>query len=87
MAKKPSKPATNKPGERPTHHENPIEHFAEEVEERFLEGAELATSTTSPETNALLAVEGAIVGPRVPKDKAEKKRSDAKPKKVRRKKR
>jgi hypothetical protein len=58
--------------------QNPIKHFAEEVEEHLIEGAELATSTTSPETNALLAVEGAIVGPRVPKDKAEKKPSNAK---------
>lgn len=63
--------------------ENPIKHLAEEVEEHLIEGAELATSTTSPETNAVLAIEGTIVGPRVPKAKAEKKPSNAKPKKVR----
>jgi hypothetical protein len=87
MAQKPKKPAASKAKVKPQHHENALERFGEEVEERFFEGAELATSTTSPETNALLAVEGAILGPRTPKDKAAKKRSDGKPKNVRSKKR
>lgn len=83
MAAKQKKPARNKEKPAATGHENPIKHFAEEVEEHLIEGAELATSTTSPETNAVLAIEGTIVGPRVPKAKSEKKPSNAKPKKVR----
>ena len=85
MAQKPKKSAANK-ANKPQHHENALQRFGEEVEERFFEGAELATSTTSAETNAVLAVEGAILGPRTPKPKADK-RSNAKPKKVRSKKR
>ena len=83
MAPKQKKTGTNKPKAAAPKRENPIKHFAEEVEEHLIEGAELATSTTSPETNAVLAIEGAIVGPRVPKANAEKKLGNAKPKKVR----
>jgi hypothetical protein len=43
--------------------ENPIKRVAEEVESHLLEGAELATSTTSAETNVALAALGAIEGP------------------------
>jgi hypothetical protein len=86
MAQKPKKSPAKKAKVKPPHHENALERFGEEIEERFFEGAELATSTTSPETNVLLAVERAIVGPRTPKPKAEK-RSDGKPEKVRPKKR
>jgi hypothetical protein len=68
-------------------HENPIQRVAEEVEERFFEGAELATATTSPETNVLLAAEAAIVGNRQPKSKGEAQGSDARSKRARSKKR
>lgn len=87
MAQKPKKPAASKTKIKPQHHENAIRRFGEEVEEHLIEGAEMATSTTSSETNVVLAALGAIEGPRVPKEKAEKKRSDGKPKKVRSKKR
>jgi hypothetical protein len=53
------------------HHENVIQRLAEEVEARFLEGAEMATETTSAETNLALAALGAIEGPREPKPKSE----------------
>jgi hypothetical protein len=43
--------------------ENIIERVAEELESRFFEGAELATETTSAETNIALAALGAIEGP------------------------
>lgn len=57
--KKPPKRASRTPGK----HENIIERVAQELESRFLEGAELATETTSAETNVALAVLGAIEGP------------------------
>jgi hypothetical protein len=63
---KPEEPAKSK-------HENPIKHFAEEVESHLIEGAELATSTTSAETNVAMAALGAIEGPGEPKPKTEKK--------------
>ena len=44
--------------------ENLIERVAEELEARFFEGAELATETSSAETNIALAALGAIEGPR-----------------------
>lgn len=68
---------------KPQHKENPIHHFAEEVEEHLIEGAELATSTTSAETNVVLAALGAIEGPRVPKDKTEKKKDGGKRRNIR----
>jgi hypothetical protein len=43
--------------------ENVIEHLAQEIESRFFEGAEMATETTSAETNVVLAALGAIEGP------------------------
>jgi hypothetical protein len=54
-------------------HENPVKRFAEQVESHLMEGAELATSTTSAETNVAMAALGAIEGPGEPKPKAEKK--------------
>jgi hypothetical protein len=69
MAKKPAarKPApkTTKTTSRakPRHKENPIEHLEQVIESRFLEGAEMATETTSAETNAVLAALAAIEGP------------------------
>jgi hypothetical protein len=52
------------PGSKKPHRENAIERVAEELEARFFEGAELATETSSAETNAALAALGAIEGPR-----------------------
>lgn len=69
MAKKPAK----KPATKSAHRENLIERVAEEVEARFLEGAEMATETTSAETNIALAALAAIEGPREPKAKSEAK--------------
>jgi hypothetical protein len=54
-------------------HENPVKRFAEEVELHLMEGAELATSTTSAETNVAMAALGAIEGPGESKPKAGKK--------------
>jgi hypothetical protein len=74
MAKKPAKkPAAKKP-----HKENLIERIAEEAEARFFEGAELATETTSAETNVALAALGAIEGAREPKPAAKGKPANAK---------
>ena len=61
------------------HRENPLERFAEEVEARFLEGAEMATETTSAETNLALAALTAIEGPR-DVGKQTKAKRDGKPK-------
>jgi hypothetical protein len=55
----PKKAAAKKP--KP---ENAIQRVAEELEARFFEGAELATETSSAETNIALAALGAIEGPR-----------------------
>ena len=60
--------------------------FAEDVESRFLEGAEMATETTSAETNAALAALAAIEGPRG-SEKAEAKPAHGKRKPARSKKR
>jgi len=57
--KKAAKPAPPTRGKR----ENVIERLAQEIESRFLEGAEMATETTSAETNVVLAALGAIEGP------------------------
>jgi hypothetical protein len=58
-AAKPSTPASPTGRKR----ENVIERVAQELEARFFEGAELATETTSAETNIALAALGAIEGP------------------------
>jgi len=63
-----------------------IERIAEEVESRFFEGAEMATETTSAETNAALAALAAIEGPR-DSEKAEAKPAHGKRKPARSKKR
>jgi hypothetical protein len=52
-----------RPGPAPRRRENVIERVAQELEARFLEGAEMATETTSAETNIALAALGAIEGP------------------------
>ena len=51
MAKKPKKKSAPKA----PHRENLIERVGEELEARFFEGAEMATETTSAETNVALA--------------------------------
>jgi hypothetical protein len=93
MAKKPSarksapkKTATPTPA-KPRHKENAIERFAEKVEARFFEGAEMATETTSAETNVALAALAAIEGPREPKPAPKGKPANAKRKSPRPKKR
>jgi hypothetical protein len=63
VAPKKTTPKKAIPG-RPQHRENVIERVAEEIEARFFEGAELATETSSAETNVVLAALGAIEGPR-----------------------
>jgi hypothetical protein len=65
--------------------QNIVKRVAEEVEARFLEGAELATETTSAETNIALAALAAIEGPRDAPTEA--KPADGKRKTVRPKKR
>lgn len=72
---------------KPRHKENAIERFAEGVEARFFEGAEMATETTSAETNVALAALAAIEGPREPKPASKGKPANAKRKSPRPKKR
>jgi hypothetical protein len=62
MAKKPLPKKSRSSAVKP-HHENVIQRVAEEVEARFFEGAEMATETSSAETNAALAALAAIEGP------------------------
>jgi len=83
MAKKPAKRAAAKP----PHKENLIQRVGEELEARFFEGAELATETTSAETNVALAALAAIEGPRPPKPASKGKPANAKRKSPRPKKR
>ncbi len=78
--KKPLKPATT--GRK---RENVIERVAEELEARFFEGAELATETTSAETNLALAALGAIEGPPDVQPEAGRKAAHGKRKTARRK--
>lgn len=83
MAKKPARKTTPKP----PHRENLIERIGETIESRFLDGAEMATETTSAETNVALAALAAIEGPREPKPASKGKPSNAKAKSPRPKKR
>ena len=83
MAKKPAK----KTAAKTPHRENLIQRIGEEVEVRFFEGAEMATETTSAETNIALAALAAIEGPRDPKPTPKGKPTDAKRKSPRPKKR
>ena len=50
-----------------------LKRLAEAVEAHLIEGAELATATTSAETNVAMAALGAIEGPPEPKAEAENK--------------
>jgi hypothetical protein len=76
--------ARQQPDAQEPKHENPIKRFAEEVESHLLEAGELATSTTSAETNVAMAALGAIEGPGDPEPKPKKKpgakRGKARPK-------
>jgi hypothetical protein len=47
----------------PEHHESLIERVGDELESRFLAAAEVATATTSAETNLADALVRAIEGP------------------------
>jgi len=67
--------------------ENAIQRIGEELEARFFEGAEMATGTTSAETNVALAALAAIEGPREPKPASKGKAGNAKRKSPRPKKR
>jgi len=84
MAKKPPKKTA---AAKPPHKENLIQRVGEELEARFFEGAELATETTSAETNVALAALAAIEGPREPKPASKGKPANAKRKSPRTKKR
>jgi len=88
MAKKSAtkKTAAKLEKSKPSHRQNIVERIAEEVESRFFEGAEMATETTSAETNAALAALAAIEGP-PDSDKAEAKPAHGKRKPARSKKR
>lgn len=80
MAKKAAPKTKRAAPTKPKHHENIIQRIGEELEARFFEGAELATETTSSETNIALAALGAIEGPRDAAPKAEVKAPHGKPK-------
>jgi len=83
MAKKAAPKKSKSPSPAKPHHENVIERFAERLEARFFEGAELATETSSAETNVALAALGAIEGPRDVKPPAKAKTTNAKRKRPR----
>jgi hypothetical protein len=84
MAKKPATKkskaasATTKP-----HHENVFQRVGDAIEERFLEGAEMATETSSAETNVALAALAAIEGPPASEGKPKAKAAHAKRKRSR----
>ncbi|MDQ6711286.1 MAG: hypothetical protein M3Z11_12130 [Candidatus Dormibacteraeota bacterium] len=56
---------------KPEHHETLIERVGDEIESRFLAAAEVATGTTSAETNLATAALRAIEGPAKPEPPAE----------------
>jgi hypothetical protein len=87
MAKKPAKKVAAKSPStaKPPHKESPLHHLEQIIESRFFEGAEMATETTSAETNVALAALAATEGPREPKTPkgkaANAKRKSPRPKK------
>jgi hypothetical protein len=87
MAKKPAKKVAAKSPStaKPPHKESALHHLEQIIESRFFEGAEMATETTSAETNVALAALAAIEGPREPKTPkgkaANAKRKSPRPKK------
>jgi hypothetical protein len=74
MAKKVKKSASSQAA----HKENILQRAAEQVEERLIEGAELATETTSAETNVALAALRAITGAGNEQTQAEAEADDGK---------
>jgi hypothetical protein len=70
-------------GSKKAHHENVVQRVAEEIESRLLEGAEMATETSSAETNVALAALAAIEGPHDAKAKPEAKPAHARRKRTR----
>jgi len=65
MAKKPTAKKSKSASKlKKPHRENVVQRVVEELESRFFEGAEMATETTSAETNVALAALAAIEGPR-----------------------
>jgi hypothetical protein len=88
VAKKPARKTAKSPSARAGKErgEGFLGRIADEVEARFFEGAEMATETTSAETNAALAALAAIEGPQE-SEKAEAKPAHAKRKSARSKKR
>jgi hypothetical protein len=56
---------------KPEHRENIIERIEDELESRFIAAAEVATGTTSAETNLATAALRAIEGPAEPEPSAD----------------
>jgi hypothetical protein len=84
MAKKPAaKKAASSSAKTKPHHENVFQRVGDAIEERFLEGAEMATETSSAETNAALAALAAIEGPHDSEAKPKAKAAHAKRKRSR----
>ena len=84
MAKKPAPKTSKSPAaSKKPRRENLIQRVAEEIEARFLEGAEMATETTSAETNVALAALAAIEGPHDAPDTPKGKAAHAKRKRPR----
>ena len=84
MAKKPAaKKATSSSAKTKPHHENVFQRVGDAIEERFLEGAEMATETSSAETNVALAALAAIEGPQESEPKPKAKAAHAKRKRSR----
>jgi hypothetical protein len=63
MAKKSAAKKAKPTSPKKPHHENLFQRVGDAIEERFLEGAEMATETSSAETNVALAALAAIEGP------------------------
>jgi hypothetical protein len=84
MAKKPApKASKSAAASKKPRRENVIQRIGEEIEARFLEGAEMATETTSAETNVALAALAAIEGPHDTPDPPKGKAAHAKRKRPR----
>ena len=83
MAKKPEPKKPKPTSAKKPHHENVFQRVGDAVEERFLEGAEMATETSSAETNVALAALAAIEGPHNAQAKPEVKPAHAKRKRSR----
>jgi hypothetical protein len=84
MAKKPvARKAASLSAKTKPHHENVFQRVGDAIEERFLEGAEMATETSSAETNVALAALAAIEGPQESEAKPKAKAAHAKRKRSR----